>query len=172
MDRLFIVAGLIVFALLGCRKEVNTSDSAETAAKKQSIIDTSKIVDIPDDSFAVWHDRVHSRPAAAKGVRMRIRGQIFSDAGGVSNMKMLSRLVARGCSHSVGRIGFLCRGEGVTDLPDSSWVLMTVRVEPESTMLYKDAPSVNAPILDVEKFVFSIGPQNPVLGSSSCGVDH
>ena len=174
MVRFSVVTIFLMIAIFGCGKNKSTPDAVPAPVKKVAY-DTTKVIDVSDEAFAEWYEKFIADPNSAKGVRLRVRGQIVSDAGGVSNMKMLSRQLARGCSHSVSRIGFLSKGAGFGELPDSTWVLVTARLQPDSVLLYRDSPRILMPVLEVEKFLFSIAPVNPVIGGgegSSCGSAH
>ncbi|MBL8028253.1 MAG: hypothetical protein JNL74_17655 [Fibrobacteres bacterium] len=171
MARIIAVVTLIAFLMVGC------SPKKEVVANKQAatLFDTTKLIDVTDEAFSEWYDKLNTNANSATGVKLRIRGQIVADAGGVSGMKMLSRQMTKGCSHSISRIGFLSNGAGVNELADSTWILATVRVKADSVLMYRDAPKVFMPVFEVEKFLFSIAPVNPVIGmgpGASCGSEH
>lgn len=159
-----LLAVIVMTLFFACgEKQEAKKDSGDTVVKSK--FDTSKTVEVADAAFGRWNDSLRQFVAESRGLRIKIRGQVLTSLSGNSGMKTVSRQKTNGCSHNITTLGLFCLGKFIEDAPESSWVLVTGRIAPDSVTLYTGSPKLFLPVLSVDSLLYSVAPAVPILGA-------
>lgn len=125
--------------------------------KKIKNLDNSELIEMEEDIFSVYYERIMSNPKEFQGRKIRISGFVYREDGMELNQLVISRFLITHCIADASFIGLLTQFEQASNFKEDTWLVI------EGTLDITTYNGVELPILKATEWKVMDEPAQPYV---------